>query len=289
MADSRRRFLQRSILAGGALAAGSLEYNAGAAAPRSAADVITLGPDKVRLSRLAIGTGTNSGSLQRELGIQGLADMLQFGFDNGVVFWDSSDTYRTHPHLKEGLKRIPREKVTILTKSRSRTVTAMKADLDRFRQEIGTDYLDIVLSHAATRENWPSERAGAMEALAEARQQGIVKTYGASIHSLDALKTASQDPWIRVILARFNPAEIRMDAAPDEVAKVLRQAKANGKGVIGMKILGEGQLWDRVDECLEFVLSHDCVDCFTIGAANIKELNELIQKIPAASQIRLPV
>jgi predicted aldo/keto reductase-like oxidoreductase len=160
----------------------------------------------------------------------------------------------------------------------------MRADLDRFRQEIGTDYLDIVLLHAVSQAAWPEQRKGAMEALVEARERKIIRTHGVSCHSLEALKTIVTTPWVRVCLARINPAGVLMDADTKTVVPVLREMKTNGKGVIGMKILGEGQLRDRVDEMLRFALSLDCVDCFTIGAENRGELSDLIKRIPAASQ-----
>src|SRR5712692_2043438 len=168
--------------------------------PRQASDVAYLGPDRIRLSRLAMGTGTHGGrgssNQTRQLGVQGLADLYWFGYDNGVVFWDSADSYGSHPHLKESLKRIPREKVAIMTKTRAKTAEEMKKDLDRFRQEIGTDYLDIVLLHAVREADWPEQRKGAMEVLAQAREKKIVRTHGLSCHSLEALKTAARTPWV---------------------------------------------------------------------------------------------
>jgi predicted aldo/keto reductase-like oxidoreductase len=231
-----------------------------------------------------MGTGTRGGSIQRQLGVQGLADMLHYGYDQGLFFWETADSYRTHPHLKEGLKRVPREKVTILTKTRARTADEMRADLDRFRQELGTDYIDIILLHALRTPNWPEERKGAMEVLSEAREKGLVRSHGCSCHSLEALQTAAKTPWVRVDLARINPAQLLMDADPNTVIGVLRQMKAAGKGVIGMKILGEGGLRTRVDEALRFALSLDCVDCFTIGAANREELDDLVKRIPVAAE-----
>jgi aryl-alcohol dehydrogenase-like predicted oxidoreductase len=186
----RREFVQGSLLGAGALA-----RVAHAAQPR-ANDIVTLGPDKIRLSRLAQGTGTKgfrkSSNQTRQLGLQGLADLLRFGFDNGITFWDSADGYGSHPHLREALKSVPRDRVVIMTKTRARTAAEMRADLERFRQEIGTDYLDIVLLHAVTQVDWPEQRKGAMEFLSEARQKKIVRTHGVSCHSLEALRTAQR-------------------------------------------------------------------------------------------------
>ena len=259
---------------------------ASAGTPRRATDTLMLGPDRVALSRVAMGTGTKgyakSSNQTRQLGIGGLAGLLRFGFDQGLTFWDSADGYGSHPHLKEALKGVPREKVAILTKTRARTAAEMRADLDRFRREIGTDYLDIVLLHALTEGNWPEQRKGAMEVLEEAREKKIVRTHGCSCHSLEALKTAAKTPWVHVDLARINPAGLMMDADPRTVIGVLREMKAAGKGVIGMKILGEGQLRGRADEMLRFALGLDCVDCFTIGFENRQEVTDLQRRVAAA-------
>jgi aryl-alcohol dehydrogenase-like predicted oxidoreductase len=258
-----------------------------ASAARRAGDVVTLGPDRLRLSRLAIGTGTKgfrrSSNQTRQLGLQGLADLLRFGYDNGVTFWDTADGYGSHPHLREALKSVSREKVVIMTKTHATTAAEMRADLDRFRRELGADYIDIVLLHAVTQVDWPEQRRGAMEALSAAREAGIVRSHGVSCHSIDALRTAARTPWVRVQLARVNPAGVLMDADPRTVGGVLREMKAAGKGVIGMKILGEGRLRGRVDEMLRYVLSLDCVDAFTIGAESRQELADLLKRIPGAS------
>ncbi len=276
---------RRDFLKAG-LASAAVPAFAGKQPPRGA-DIILLGPDKVRLSRLAMGTGTkgfnHSSNQTRQLGVKGLADLLKFGYDNGVVFWDSADGYGSHPHLKEALKGVPREKVTIMSKTRARTADEMRRDLDRFREEIGTDYLDIVLLHAMTSKDWPEQRRGAMEVLSEAREKGVVRTHGTSCHSLDALKTAAQTPWVHVDLARINQHGILMDSDPNRVIAVLREMKASGKGVIGMKILGEGQLRDRAQEAVRFALGLDCIDCFTIGFENRQELAQMLKLIPTAS------
>jgi predicted aldo/keto reductase-like oxidoreductase len=133
--------------------------------------------------------------------------------------------------------------------------------------------------------NWPTEMQGIMDVLSEAKEKGTIRTHGVSIHSLDALKTAAKTPWCKVHLQGINVAGVRMDSTNvAEVVAVLRQSKAAGKGVLGMKILGEGRLRNRIDETLSFVLGLDCLDCFTIGAANRDELADLIRRMPAASQ-----
>jgi Predicted oxidoreductases of the aldo/keto reductase family len=272
------------LLAGGAIAAGALQLPAWCASKRSANDIVELGPDKLKPSRLAIGTGTFSGSVQRKLGVVGLADLLHFGYDQGLVFWDSGDGYKTHPHLKEALTRIPREKVFIQTKITARTAEEMRASLDRCRQEVGVDYFDSVLLHGMSTPDWPQQRQGAMDVLSEAREKGTVRSFGASFHSVEAINTAAKTPWLRLAQVRINPIGVRMDADPATVIAAVRGLKAAGKGVIGMKILAEGAMSDRVDEALRHAVSLDCLDCFSIGPADRNELADLIKRIPAAAE-----
>ena len=286
MQMNRRDFLQKAYGTAGAAVVttlGARERLWGAMA-RKASDILYLGPDRIKVTRMAIGLGTHAGNVQRELGLRGVADYLNFAFDQGQFFWDTADAYKTHPHIKEALKGVPREKVTILTKTDVHTADEMKKDLDRYRQELGTDYIDIVLLHGVRSPNWPEERKGVMDVLSEAREKGIIRTHGVSVHSLEALQLAAKTRWVRVQLQAINPAGFRMDSTnTDTVIAAMRQSKAAGKGVIGMKILGEGRLRDRVDQALRFALGIDCLDCFTIGAANRGELQDLIKRVPANS------
>lgn len=278
------------LLRGAAAATLHLSASPGFAgqARKEASDRIVLGPRKISCSRLAIGTGTNgtggSSEQTKKLGIRGVADLYKFGYDNGVTFWDSADQYGSHPHLKEALKSVKRENVTILTKTQASTEAEMKADLDRFRRELNTDFIDVLLLHGVTDADWPEKKKGAMNVLSQAQERGIVHSKGTSCHSLEALKAAAASSWVEIDLARINPAQIAMDAEPDVVLAVLKAMKASGKGVVGMKILGAGRLRSRVDECLEFALDHSAsIDCFTIGAESQAELADLIRRIPAAS------
>lgn len=286
---NRRSFLRNSATAAGVVSLNAFPHHLFAAETKKyASDRVKLGPMKVELSRLAMGTGTNgvggSSNQTKKLGLGGMAEMFKAGFDNGVTFWDSADQYGSHPHLKEALKGVPREKVTILSKTHASTYAEMKADLDRFRREIGTDYIDIMLLHCMLDDNWPERKKGAMEYISEMREKGLIKTHGVSCHTLGALKTAAKTPWVQVDLARINPAGIAMDDKdPRVVISVLKEMKAAGKGIIGMKIFGAGKLRDKPDECLQYALALDCVDCFTIGSENRGELQDLVKRIPTSS------
>ncbi len=282
---NRRHFLRAGAI--GALSLQKFPYRLFASETKKfASDRITLGPRKIETSRLAMGTGTHGGnkhSNQTRLGLNGLADLFRAAYDQGITFWDSADQYGSHPYLKEALKTVPREKVTILTKSNTLTGEGMKSDIDRFRRELGTDYIDILLLHKMEDADWNIKLRPAMDVISEAQVKGIVRSKGVSCHSLVAMKTAVVEPWVEVDLARINPAQLHMDGTPETIAGVLRQMKQAGKGVIGMKVLGQGDLRTKADECLQFVLSLGSVDCMTIGSENRGEMEDLVRKIPAAS------
>ena len=251
----------------------------------SATDTVTLGSTGIKTSRLAMGTGTvGSGhhSHQTALGIDGLSDLLRNGYDHGLRFFDSADSYGSHPHVAEALKHVPRDKVTVLTKSWARDASAMRADLDRFRKELGTDYLDICLMHCVTEADWTTQFRGARDVLSEAKQKGIIRAHGCSCHSLEALRAAAKSPWVEIDLARFNPVGAYMDADPATVLSVLKEMKAAGKAVVGMKILGQGQLTKRQDEAIKYALSSGVLDAFTIGAESKQEQEDLVRRIAAA-------
>jgi 1-deoxyxylulose-5-phosphate synthase len=283
---NRRQFFHRTAGAAGAVCLDRIPRELRAATPKSATDRVLLGPRKVAVTRLAMGSGTNgaggSSNQTRKLGLAGVGDLFKAGFDQGIAFWDSADQYGTHPHVAEGLKRVPREKVAILTKTHASTAAEMRADLDRFRREMKTDYIDILLLHCMMDADWPERKKGAMDVLSEAREKGIVRTHGISCHTLEALRTAARTPWVEVQLARVNPAGVAMDADPKTVVGVLKEMKQAGKGVIGMKILGAGRLRNRSTECLEWAVAQDAVDCFTIGAESQAELTGLVKGIAAA-------
>ncbi len=251
----------------------------------SASDTVTLGSTGIKTSRLAMGTGTvGSGhhSHQTALGIQGLSNLLLNGYDHGLRFFDSADSYGSHPHVAEALKHVPRDKVTVLTKSWARDADGMRADLDRFRKELGTDYLDICLMHCVTEADWTDRFRGAMDVLSEAKQKGIIRTHGCSCHSIEALRAAAKSSWVEIDLARINPVGAYMDADPATVVSVLKEMKSAGKAVVGMKILGQGALRNRQDEGIKYALSLGLLDAFTIGAESKQEQEDLIRRISAA-------
>jgi aryl-alcohol dehydrogenase-like predicted oxidoreductase len=251
----------------------------------SASDTVTLGKTGIQTSRLAMGTGTvgvGHHSHQTALGIDGLSRLLLNGYDQGLRFFDSADSYGSHPHVAEALKHVPRDKVTVLTKTWARDAASARADLDRFRRELGTDHIDICLMHCLTEGDWTDRFKGVMDVLSEAKEKGVIRAHGCSCHSIEALRTATKSPWVEVHLVRINPIGSFMDSDPDTVVSVIKDMRAAGKGIIGMKILGQGDLRNRQDEALNFALSLNLLDAFTIGAENKSEQDDLIRRIAAA-------
>jgi len=286
----RREFLIRSATGLGAGWLSSKNLLAALATPPlstkfSASDTVTLGGTGIKTSRLAMGTGTvGSGhhSNQTALGLQGLSDLLRNGYDLGLRFFDAADSYGSHPHVAEALKHVPRDKVTVLTKTWARDPATARTDLDRFRRELGTDYLDICLMHCLTEPDWTDRYRGVMDVFSEAKQKGIIRAHGCSCHSIEALRAAAKSSWVEVDFARINPIGSHMDADPQTVVNVLREMKASGKAVVGMKILGQGDLAHRQDEAIQFALSLGILDAFTVGAESKSEQEDLIRRIASA-------
>jgi aryl-alcohol dehydrogenase-like predicted oxidoreductase len=286
----RREFLIRSATAAGAVWLSShsiFKAIAQQTLPHkfSASDTVTLGSTGIKTSRLAMGTGTvgvGHHSHQTALGVKGLSDLLLNGYDNGLRFFDAADSYGSHPHVAEALKHVQRDKVTVLTKSWARDAAGMRADLDRFRSELGTDHLDVCLMHCVTEADWTDRYRGAMDVLSEAKQKGIIRAHGCSCHTIEALRAAAKSPWVEIDLARINPIGSHMDADPATVVSVLKEMKAAGKAVVGMKILGQGDLANRQDEAIKYALSLGILDAFTIGAESKQQQEDLIRRIAAA-------
>ena len=286
----RREFLIRSASAAGAAWLSSKSIltslaNATLPAKFAASDTMTLGSTGIKTSRLAMGTGTvGSGhhSHQTALGVKGLSDLLLNGYDHGLRFFDAADSYGSHPHVAEALKHVPRDKVTVLSKTWARDPATARADLDRFRRELGTDYLDVCLMHCVTEGDWTERYKGVMDILSEAKEKGTIRAHGCSCHSIEALRAAAKSPWVEIDLARINPVGAYMDSDPAAVVGVLKEMKAAGKAVVGMKILGQGDLRNRQDEAVKYALSLGVLDGFTIGAESKSEQEDLIRRIAAA-------
>jgi aryl-alcohol dehydrogenase-like predicted oxidoreductase len=251
---------------------------------RSAYDRVELGNTGIVTSRLAMGSGTtgfDNSSAQTRMG-EAFTQLLVDGYDRGIRFFETADAYGSHRLVGQAMAQVGRQNVTLLTKTMAETRRGAEADLERFMSELGTDYIDIVLLHIRTSANWTSEGEGAMEVLAEAKARGQIRAHGVSCHSLRALELAAETDWVDVDLARINPYTLHMDADPGTVVSVLDRMKTSGKGVLGMKILGQGDAVDRFDEAIEYAARLECIHGFTIGFRSLDELDQVAAKIASA-------
>ena len=248
-----------------------------------ATDTVVLGKTGIRTSRLAMGTGTiGSGGSSNQTRTNALPRLLLNGYDNGLLFFDTADSYGSHPDVAEALKHVSRDKVTVMTKCDSRDPKQARADLDRYRRELKTDYIDICLMHCLTEDDWTDRYRGVMDVFSEAKEKGIIRSHGVSCHSIGALRAAAKSPWVEIDLVRLNPVGAHMDADADTVIGVVKQMRKAGTGIVGMKILGQGAMRDQPSEAVRFALGSGVLDAFTIGAESRHEQDDLTHRIAAA-------
>jgi aryl-alcohol dehydrogenase-like predicted oxidoreductase len=283
---NRRDFLRGSA---GLVAASMVAVAPAQEASLTATTLRRLGNTGLSTTLLGMGTGTkanNKNSAQIRKGRETFLNTLVRGYELGVRYFDLSDSYGSHEYMREAMRRggMDRSNLLLLTKSGVETKEEMSANLERFRKELDVDQIDIVLMHCLMDPEAMDKRKGAMEALSEAKQRGIIKAHGVSCHNLGAMKAASESPWVDVMLSRINPYQKHMDGSAEEVVEVLKRAKANGKGMLGMKILGEGLCADRFVESVRFALGTGCIDAFTIGFVEAAEVDDGVAKIAEAAR-----
>ena len=248
-----------------------------------ATDSVVLGKTGIRTSRLAMGTGTvGFGGSSNQTRTGSLTRLLRGGYDRGLTLFDTADSYGSHPEVAEAISKLPRDKVVVMTKCDIREAKQAKAAIDRYRRELKTEYIDILLIHCVTEADWTTRYRGVMDVFSEAKQKGIIRVHGVSCHSIAALRAAAVSPWVDVDLVRLNPVGAHMDADPQTVIGVIKQMRAQGKGIIGMKILGQGAMRKRQDEAIRFALGTGVLDAFTIGAEDDGEQSDLIKRIAVA-------
>jgi len=284
---SRRHFIQAGLIGAAAITTG-FSNTVYTSAKISQIDRVKLGNTGFMVPRLAMGTGTHGGGQSSDMtrmGIDNWMKIARYAHERGVTFYDAADLYGSHQNVKAILKEVPREKATVLSKIWTRPENwnpdSPIKTIDRFRKETGSEYFDIMLLHCMTNPKWQEEKKPYIEALSEAKQKGILKSVGVSCHSFEALKLAVEDPWVDVILARINPEGVIMDASADEVMAVLKKAHDSGKGIIGMKIFGEGKLAEESqrEKSLKYVIGSKNVDCMTIGMVSIEQVEDAVTRV----------
>jgi hypothetical protein len=289
---SRREFLKGTLAAG--VVAGHPRWS-GAAAKRSATDWVTLGHSGVRVTRLAFGTGSWGGKVQRELGQERFTRLVRHAYDRGIRFFETADAYsEMHEMLAVALRGLPRDSYRLMTKMRLREAEEPKATIDRFRRELGSEYFDILLLHCVRVPNWADEYARLRDAFSEAKDRKVILAHGASCHGLLPLRAfPANTGWLDVALLRVNPVGTRMDTLKptdtddlgdvNEVVGHIKEIRAKGTGVIGMKIMGEGQFKtpEQRDASIRFVTRLGTVDAVTIGYKSEAEIDEAIERLDA--------
>jgi 1-deoxyxylulose-5-phosphate synthase len=285
---SRRRFLQSSL---GAAAAGAvLTQPAQAFAKRSATDWVTLGRSGVKVTRLAFGTGTFGGKVQRDLGQAEFTKLVRHAYDRGIRFFETADSYdQMHEMLAEALKGIPRDSYRLMTKFRWREAEKPMETLDRFRRETNSEYFDIVLLHNVRTATWAKELERLRDAISEAKHKKILMAHGVSCHGLKPAGSLAKEPWLDLALMRVNHNGARMDNMEgdnnhgDHAAAIpnVVNAKKTGMGLIGMKLVGEGRFKtaEERDAAMRFVVKNQLVDAMTIGYKSPAEIDEAIARL----------
>ena len=289
---NRREFLERSTLAAGALAFGSNALLADEpAAKRTATDQVMLGKTGIKLSRLGMGTGSNNGHIQRDLGQTGFNDLVHYAYDQGITYFDCAEAYATFDWLGGEIKGLPREKLFIQSKLRGKPDEVLKA-IDHHRKVFDTDYVDSLLIHCMTQNGWTDEYKRVMDAMNEAKDKKWIRAKGVSCHSLPALRTAVASDWIDVHLVRVNPQGRRIDGEEEDVwsddthdvkpvVVELKKMRARQRGVIGMKIIGNGEFVTPEDRerSVRFAMSRPELDAVVIGFKSKTEIDEAIRRI----------
>ncbi len=310
MADKkldRRQFLMQSVgsLAGLTLA-GTLSNPAlGAIArgelpsmPRSEADGVVvnasidrvpLGATGLTVSRMALGTGTvgyNNSSNQTRAGMDNFVRVFRRAWDHGVRCADMAEGYGSMPFVGESIKGLPRDQMVLLSKiwtypDGSERVEAVRPKIEQYLRWLGTDYIDVLLLHCLSSADWNRNRTHYMEGLSRAKEDGLLRCVGVSCHDLGALRTAATEPWVDVIMARINPFGAKMDGPVEEVAAVLQTARDAGKGLIGMKIFGEGTrvLQAEREESLRYAIHRSAIHAMTLGLETVAQVDDAVTRI----------
>lgn len=289
---TRREFLKSAAAAGAVM---FMPLSTRAALKKTAADQVLLGKTGLMLSRLGIGVGSSSGNVQRGLGQEGFNALIKYAYDHGITYIDTADAYRTHTWVREAIKGLPREKLFIQTKMGGQPEDPLK-EIDRFRQELDTDYLDSLLIHCKVTADWDETHKRLIDVFSEAKARGIIRSHGVSCHSLPATAKAAQLAWVDVNLVRVNPQgahidtpteKVFEDSSAEHVPGVIEQLgimRKNGHGIIGMKIIGDGDFKDPEDrkKSTHFAMQPDLVDAVVIGFKSAEEIDEAIFNINTA-------
>jgi len=288
---TRREFLVSSAAAAAGLALAPACATVGG--KRSATDLVTLGRTGLRMSRLGMGCGSNGGSVQRGLGQEAFNRLVRDAFDRGVRYFDCAQSYKTFEWMGEAIKGLRRDEIFLLSKIGGNPEKPDEV-IDRHLKTFGTDRIDCMLVHCAVTETWTEERARVMEAIDRAKAAGKILSKGVSCHALPALRVAAASDWVEVNLVRVNPQckhidgeTPKWDAPGNAIEPVLEQMaimKQNRHGIIGMKLIGNGDFQnpDDREKAIRYAMSRREIDAVTIGFKNTAEIDEAIERMNRA-------
>jgi 1-deoxyxylulose-5-phosphate synthase len=289
---TRREFLKTSLAAGAAAGLGTLPLDA--APRRTATDLVTLGKSGTQVTRLAFGTGSDNGYVQAALGQQGFTRLVHYAYDRGIRFFETAEAYVTPAMLGEALKPFPRDSYQLMTKVTTDEDANPLRRFDDLRRTSQTEYFDIMLLHWQHTSDWPSETSRWQDAVLEAQSKKVIRTRGASVHGLPALRQVPGNKWLEVAMIRMNHKGTRMDGPtyadnnnPSNVSEVVehvKQVRREGMGVISMKLVGDGAFTRREDRqaAMRFAFQNAGVDCVTVGFKNPQEIDEAIENLNLA-------
>jgi len=288
---SRRNFLKTGLAAGALAGAGRLPVFA---AGGKATDLVTLGKSGVKVSRLAFGTGTMSGRVQRELGQDEFTRLVRYAYDHGIRFFETAESYGDmHRMLGVALKGIPRDSYQLMTKLTTREGVNPQDKIDELRKLAQTEYFDIALLHYQHVATWPQDTARWQDGVLEAKHKKALVGYGASVHGLPALRQMPGNKWLEIAMIRMNHNGTKMDAEDfntpglgnvNEVVTHVKQVRTEKMGVISMKLVGEGAFTKREDRqaAMKHAFRNAGVDCVTVGYKNTAEIDEAIENLNLA-------
>ena len=294
---TRRQFVTLTAAGTGSLLLGNAININNSSLVQSQADpyrIITLGKTGIKTTLLGMGTGYNGYNRSSSITRAGTAEsVIRHAYDAGIRFFDCADAYGTHPYTARALKGLPRENYTLNTKiwlSPGALPEPERPDanivVDRFRKELNTDYIDIVQIHLMTSATWTDEHKRQMDILETLKSKGVIRAHGVSIHSLQAMEAAAVSPWVDVVHVRINPFGMSMDSTnPDVVTPVIEKLHKSGKGVIAMKVFGNGKFRDdseKLDQSLKYVLGLGTVDMIIIGFEKPEQIDNCSERVAKA-------
>ena len=289
---SRRKFIG-TVAAGAALVSGAAlrgeESVAATLGPidrsvKSPTDLVKLGRSGLKVSLVGLGTGSIGyarRSNQTQLGQESFTKMMRHALDRGVNFFDLADAYGSHPFFREAMRGVERSRYVIQTKTDSRDPREAAADVDRFLKELDTDYIDSLIIHCVTEGDWTTSCRGVLDVFSEAKRKGKVRAVGVTCHSFEALEAAAASDWVEINQVRWNPRAAHMDAEVDKARELFRRMRARGQGMIGMKVVGQGDIVRgrpalTPAECFRFQIESGVVDTFVVGVESVEHIDELL-------------